>query len=56
MAKEFKLTSIRLAELEQELHYLKTTRELEVAEHLKEARSFEPVIIRDSPLVTRHTR
>ena len=40
MAKEFKLTSARLAELEQELHYLKTTREQEVAEHLKEARSF----------------
>ena len=40
MAKEFKLTSIRLAELEKELRYLKTTREQEVAEHLKEARSF----------------
>lgn len=40
MAKEYKLTSTRLAELEQELHYLKTTREQEVAEHLKEARSF----------------
>ena len=40
MAKEFKITSIRLAELEEELHYLKTTREKEVAEHLKEARSF----------------
>ena len=40
MAKEYKLTRIRLAELEQELHYLKTTREKEVAEHLKEARSF----------------
>ena len=40
MAKEFKITSIRLAELEAELHYLKTTREKEVAEHLKEARSF----------------
>jgi transcription elongation factor GreA len=40
MAKEFKLSRARLAELEQELHYLKTTRELEVAEHLKEARSF----------------
>lgn len=40
MAKEFKLTSLRLAELEQELQYLKTTREKEVAEHLKEARSF----------------
>ena len=40
MAKEFKLTRIRLEELENELNYLKTTRELEVAEHLKEARSF----------------
>ena len=40
MAKEFKITSIRLAELEKELQYLKTTREQEVAEHLKEARSF----------------
>lgn len=40
MAKEFKITSIRLKELEEELHYLKTTREKEVAEHLKEARSF----------------
>ena len=40
MAKEFKLTSIRLQELEEELQYLKTTREKEVAEHLKEARSF----------------
>ena len=40
MAKEYKITSIRLAELEEELQYLKTTREKEVAEHLKEARSF----------------
>ena len=40
MAKEYKLTRIRLEELEKELHYLKTTREKEVAEHLKEARSF----------------
>ncbi len=40
MAKEYKITSIRLQELEQELQYLKTTREQEVAEHLKEARSF----------------
>ena len=40
MAKEFKITSIRLQELEEELQYLKTTREKEVAEHLKEARSF----------------
>ncbi len=40
MAKEFKLTSTRLKELEDELHYLKTTREKEVAELIKEARSF----------------
>ena len=40
MAKEYKLTSIRLAELEQELQYLKTIREKEVAEQIKEARSF----------------
>lgn len=40
MAKEYKITSIRLQELEEELRYLKTTREKEVAEHLKEARSF----------------
>ncbi len=40
MAKEYKITSIRLRELEEELRYLKTTREQEVAEHLKEARSF----------------
>ncbi len=40
MAKEFKLTSTRLKELEAELEYLKTTREKEVAELIKEARSF----------------
>lgn len=40
MAKEFKITSIRLQELEEELQYLKTVREAEVAEQLKEARSF----------------
>ncbi len=40
MAKEFKISSARLKELEDELNYLKTTREKEVAEHLKEARSF----------------
>lgn len=40
MAKEFKISSARLKQLEDELHYLKTTREKEVAEHLKEARSF----------------
>lgn len=40
MAKEFKLTVMRLKELENELKYLKTTREAEVAELIKEARSF----------------
>ena len=40
MAKEFKLSSRRLKELEEELNYLKTTREKEVAEMIKEARSF----------------
>lgn len=40
MAKEFKITSSRLRELENELNYLKTTREKEVAEQIKEARSF----------------
>lgn len=40
MAKEFKISSTRLKELEDELNYLKTTREKEVAEQIKEARSF----------------
>ena len=40
MAKEFKLSSKRLEELQEELNYLKTTREKEVAELIKEARSF----------------
>ena len=40
MAKEYKITSLRLADLEKELNYLKTTREKEVAELIKEARSF----------------
>ena len=40
MAKEYKLTHARLKELENELLYLKTTREKEVAELIKEARSF----------------
>ena len=40
MAKEFKISTLRLKELEQELFYLKTTREKEVAEQIKEARSF----------------
>ena len=40
MAVEFKITAQRLQDLENELHYLKTTREKEVAELIKEARSF----------------
>ena len=40
MAKEFKLTPERLKELQDELTYLKTVREKEVAELIKEARSF----------------
>ncbi len=40
MAKEFKLSAGRLEELQKELHYLKTVREKEVAEQIKEARSF----------------
>lgn len=40
MPKGYKITSIRLRELEKELIYLKTTREKEVAELIKEARSF----------------
>ena len=39
MAKEFKISTLRLKELEQELFYLKTTREKEVAEQIKEANS-----------------
>lgn len=40
MAKEFKISTLRLKELEAELNYLKTTREKEVAEQIAEARSF----------------
>ena len=40
MAKEYKLSPERLKELQDELNYLKTVREAEVAELLKEARSF----------------
>ena len=40
MAKEYKLSPERLKELQDELTYLKTTREKEVAELIKEARSF----------------
>ena len=39
-AKEYKLTPQRLKELQDELVYLKTVREKEVAELIKEARSF----------------
>lgn len=40
MAKEYKLSPERLKELREELTYLKTVREKEVAELIKEARSF----------------
>jgi transcription elongation factor GreA len=40
MAKEFKISTLRLKELEEELNYLKTTKEAEVADQIKEARSF----------------
>ena len=40
MAKEYKLSAERLEELKQELVYLKTVREKEVADLIKEARSF----------------
>ena len=40
MAKEFKLSPERWKELKDELVYLKTVREKEVADQIKEARSF----------------
>ena len=40
MAKEFKLSAERMKELQEELNYLKTVREKEVAELIKEARSY----------------
>ena len=40
MAKEYKITSLRLQDLEKELIYLKTTREREVAAMIAEARSY----------------
>ena len=40
MAKEYKLSPERLKELQDEMKYLKTVREKEVAELIKEARSF----------------
>lgn len=40
MAKQYKLTPKHMEELKDELNYLKTVREKEVAELIKEARSF----------------
>ena len=40
MAKEFKITNLRLEELTKELNYLKTTREREIAAMIAEARSY----------------
>ncbi len=40
MAKEYKLSAERLEELKKEMTYLKTVREKEVADQIKEARSF----------------
>ena len=40
MAKEYRLSPARLKELQEEMNYLKTVREREVAELIKEARSF----------------
>ncbi|MGN0968271.1 MAG: transcription elongation factor GreA, partial [Oscillospiraceae bacterium] len=40
MAKEYKLSAERLEDLKNELNYLKTVREKEVADQIKEARSF----------------
>ena len=40
MAKEFKITNLRLEELTKELDYLKTTREREIAAMIAEARSY----------------
>ncbi len=40
MAKEYKLSPQRLKELQDEMSYLKTVREKEVADLIKEARSF----------------
>ena len=40
MAKQYKLSRERAAQLQEELEYLKTVREKEVADMIKEARSF----------------
>ena len=48
MAKEFKITSLRLADLEKELNYLKTTRDIEIAsieDELKQAMGNEETLI-----------
>ena len=52
MAKEFKLTRERLKELEEELNYLKTTREKEVAEQIKEAGAQISPILYSAPSAT----
>ena len=40
MQKQFKLTKTRFEELKEELNYLRTVREKEIEEQIKEARSF----------------
>ena len=40
LQKQFKMTQERYAELEKERHFLKTVREIEVADQIKEARKF----------------
>ena len=40
MAKQYKLSAERLQQMQEEMNYLKTVREKEVAELIKEARSF----------------
>ncbi|MCL2003053.1 MAG: transcription elongation factor GreA [Oscillospiraceae bacterium] len=40
MQKQYKITQERYSELEKELHFLKTQREAEVADQIKEARKF----------------
>ena len=40
MQKQYKITKERLKELQDELEYMKSVREKEVADQIKEARSF----------------
>jgi transcription elongation factor GreA len=40
LQKQYKITQERFTELEKELHFLKTVREVEVADQIKEARKF----------------